>query len=217
MKIMNASEEILETLWVSQVEKGNNDTGMERMNLNDREAALSELKTIGYVSIKDNRVKLLDAAKEYARSMVRRHRLAERLMMDVFQLEQTLGNKSACEFEHIIHSEIEENICTLLGHPKLCPHGNKIPPGKCCKKAEATVESAVKALSKLRPGQKGKVAYIHTGNDKKLHKLMIMGVLPGIKISLLHKTPSYVFQAGNTQVAIDREMADDIYVLIDNR
>lgn len=67
----------------------------------------------------------------------------------------------------------------------------------------------------MKAGQKGRVGYIHTGNDKKLQKLMAMGVLPGMKISLLHKTPSYVFQIGHTQVAVDKEMASDIYVRLE--
>lgn len=216
MKLSDAAEEILETLWISQEEKGNIDTGLARIICENRDLALDELKTMGYISIDENdKVKLLEKGKKYAQDTVRRHRLAERLMVDILALKMDLVNKTACQFEHMLQPEVEESVCTLLGHPKVCPHGKTIPQGKCCLESKWIVESSVKPLTALKAGQKGKVAYIHTGNDKKLQKLMAMGVLPGMKISLLHKTPSYVFQIGHTQVAVDKEMASDIYVRLE--
>ena len=136
-------------------------------------------------------------------------------MVDIIQIRGDLMNKTACQFEHMLQPEVERSVCTLLGHPKFCPHGKPIPQGKCCLESKWVVETSVKPLTALKPGQAGKVAYLHTGNDKKLQKLMVMGVLPGMKISLLHKMPSYVFQIGHTQVAVDKEMAGDVYVRLE--
>lgn len=216
MKLSDVAEEILETLWITQEEKGNIDTNIEKLICEKKESTLDELVTIGYISVDENsRVKLLDKGKKYAQNTVRRHRLAERLMIDILQLKMDMVNKTACQLEHILQPEVEESVCTLLGHPKVCPHGKAIPQGKCCLESKWIVESSVKPLIALNPGQKGKIAYLHIGNDKKLQKLMVMGVLPGMKISLLHKTPSYVFQVGHTQVAVDKEMASDIYVRLE--
>jgi hypothetical protein len=41
-------------------------------------------------------------------------------------------HNQACKFEHIISPELDRRICSFLGHPKTCPHGNPIPPGDCC-------------------------------------------------------------------------------------
>jgi DtxR family Mn-dependent transcriptional regulator len=215
MKLSDAAEEILETLWISQEEKGSINTSLERITFEDRKLALSELVKIGYVSVEEDKVKLLDKGKEYAQRTVRRHRLAERLMVDVLQLKEDFINKTACQFEHLLQPEVEESVCILLGHPKVCPHGKLIPPGKCCLESKWIVESSIKPLTALGKGEKGKVAYLHTLNDKKLQKLMVMGVLPGTKILLLQKVPSYVFQIGYTQVAVDKEMASDIYVRLE--
>ncbi|MBT9175275.1 MAG: Iron-dependent repressor IdeR [candidate division WS2 bacterium] len=209
MKLSDAAEEILETLWISQEEKGSADTNLKMITCANKDLALVELMKIGYISVENDKVRLIDKGKEYAQGTVRRHRLAERLMADILQLKEDSINKSACQFEHLLQPEVEESVCTLLGHPKVCPHGKPIPRGKCC------LESSVKPLTALKAGQKGRVAYIHTGNDKKLQKLMTMGVLPNMKISLLHKIPSYVFQIGHTQVAVDKEMASDIYVRLE--
>ncbi len=62
-----------------------------------------------------------------ARQLVRSHRLAERLTQDV--LGQS-AEPSACEFEHLLGTEVVDAICTLLGHPRECPHGYPIPTGE---------------------------------------------------------------------------------------
>lgn len=77
-------------------------------------------------------VSLTESGTRRARDVVRRHRLAERLFTDTFAIEDAEAHLQACRFEHIITPELDQRICTFLGHPKTCPHGNPIPPGPCC-------------------------------------------------------------------------------------
>lgn len=77
-------------------------------------------------------VRLTDSGARRARDVVRRHRLAERLFTDTFAIEDAEAHQQACRFEHIITPELDQRICSFLGHPKTCPHGNPIPPGPCC-------------------------------------------------------------------------------------
>jgi DtxR family Mn-dependent transcriptional regulator len=123
-----------------------------------------------------------------------------------------LMHEKACKFEHILDHGLDESICTLLGHPKICPHGKPIPPGRCCEQEQTQGQRVVAALSQLRPGQSGKVAYIHTSEPDQLQKMTAMGVLPGAPLNLLQDFPSYVFQIRQTQFAVDKEIADSIYV-----
>jgi len=68
-----------------------------------------------------------------ARDVIRRHRLAERLFMDVLSIQdEDEIESSACKFEHILSPEVTDRMCTLLGHPGACPHGSPIPKGDCC-------------------------------------------------------------------------------------
>jgi len=67
-------------------------------------------------------------------------------------------------------------------------------------------------MTTLAVSQKGKINRIDTHDHKKLHKIMAMGVLPGMAITLIQKFPSYVFQVGQSQFAIDKELASCIYV-----
>jgi len=80
-------------------------------------------------------VYLTEAGSLRARDVVRRHRLAERLFTDTFAIEDAEAQVQACRFEHIITPELDQRICSFLGHPKTCPHGNPIPPGVCCEKS----------------------------------------------------------------------------------
>jgi len=67
-------------------------------------------------------------------------------------------------------------------------------------------------MTKLNVNQKGRVAYIYTQDHTKLKKIMAMGVLPGMTVTLIQKFPSYVFQVGQSQFAIDKELAENIFV-----
>jgi DtxR family transcriptional regulator, Mn-dependent transcriptional regulator len=211
-KLSEHAEEILETLWVASREKGRADIGLERISPVGRKQALAELKKAGLTSFRQGRLSLLEAGLEPARMAVRRHRLAERLMADVFRLKKNSLNSDACRFEHMLHPKLEENICILLGHPTLCPHGNVIPPGACCEKGGWMVESTVRPLTSLKAGQSGQVAHLQTLDNRNMQKYLIMGILPGANIKVLRRFPSFVFQVGNTQVAVDADIAQGIYV-----
>ena len=67
-----------------------------------------------------------------AEALIRRHRLAETLFLQTFQMHETLVEEEACYFEHILSTAVTESICVFLGHPPACPHGKPIPPGLCC-------------------------------------------------------------------------------------
>jgi Mn-dependent DtxR family transcriptional regulator len=84
------------------------------------------------VELHDGQVRLTEYGRRRARDVVRRHRLAERLFKDTFSIDDSEAHNQACKFEHIISPELDQRICTFLGHPKTCPHGNPIPAGDCC-------------------------------------------------------------------------------------
>jgi DtxR family transcriptional regulator, Mn-dependent transcriptional regulator len=82
----------------------------------------------GYAQLLDDRsLRLTDKGREVATSIVRRHRLAERLLVDVIGLEWEKVHKEADRWEHAISADVEEKLVQLLGDPATCPHGNPIP------------------------------------------------------------------------------------------
>jgi len=211
MEIEEQAEEILETMWIRTVE--NKEASVPLNELGKAKRPIEQLIKAGYISITDNHVRLTDSGRPEARNVLRRHRLAERLLTDVLGAGgDTLVHDKACKFEHLLDKGLDESICSLLGHPKVCPHGKPIPPGRCCQQENAQVQKLVAPLSQLAQGQKGKVAYIYASESSKLQKLIAMGILPGAPVTLIQNFPSYVFQTRQTQFAVDKEIADAIFV-----
>jgi DtxR family Mn-dependent transcriptional regulator len=162
--------------------------------------------------IKNGAVQFSPKGETLARDVIRRQRLAERLLIDVLELPRHTMDSSACELEHILSKEVEESICTLLGHPKECPHGLAIPPGACCEKAVRMLESLVVPITKLSPGDAGKIVYVLTHKHPQLHKLMSLGIVPGVNLSVHQVSPTFVIQVEETQVALEEDIAKEIYV-----
>ncbi len=206
LKISENAQENLEQLWIDTQENGGSPTRAGSLE-ND-----AELVRLGLVENAGGTLQLTAAGKVEAAMAIRRHRLAERLLTDVLKTEEFLVDERACGLEHALFDGIDESICTLLGHPQFCPHGKPIPPGKCCREMRSSVRQLVSALCELRPGDEGQIAYLHMSNPARLQKLMAMGVLPGVPVKVLRDTPSFVFEAGYSQFAVDEEIAGDIYV-----
>jgi putative ABC transport system ATP-binding protein len=93
---------------------------------------LARMSEMHLVEVRNEEVQLTTQGHQRARDVIRRHRLAERLFKDTFRIDDHEAHTQACKFEHIISPELDQRICSFLGHPKTCPHGNPIPPGECC-------------------------------------------------------------------------------------
>ncbi len=73
-----------------------------------------------------------EAGRRRAESLIRRHRLAETLFSETFQMHESVVEEEACFFEHILSPVMTDSICGFLNHPPACPHGKPIPRGACC-------------------------------------------------------------------------------------
>lgn len=206
------AEEILELLWVTTQEESGQTVELKKEEYPPDNPEIEELLRLGFVKYAGKSLVLQSEGLREAESVVRRHRLAERLMADVLDIQETLLEKNACQFEHLLLEEVEENVCTLLGHPRECPHGKPIPIGPCCKRAALEVKSAVLPLCELSPGDRGRVAYLRTGESQRLQKLLTLGILPIVEVEMLQRFPSFVFRVGHSEMAVDREMAEGIHI-----
>src|SRR5271154_6341995 len=93
-------------------------------------------------------VELTPRGRERAGSIIRRHRLAERLFTDSLAMDsESEIEQQACKFEHILSPEATDKICTFLGHPRTCPHGAPIPPGVCCGKTSEFAQTTASISS----------------------------------------------------------------------
>jgi len=210
---INEVDETLEVIWTLK-EQGEQELEAIKDNLPEgiNPSVLEEMVRRSLINIKDGQVSLTPEGKERAKQIIRRHRLAERLLVDVLETDTNNIEDSACEFEHILSEKVTDSICTLLGHPRECPHGLPIPKGKCCLEAKKMVESIIVPLTSVNIGELVTVAYILTKNHPRLHRLMSFGIAPGVKIKVHQRFPSYVIQVAETQIALEEEIAQSIYV-----
>jgi DtxR family Mn-dependent transcriptional regulator len=90
--------------------------------------ALGRLKRDGLISVNARKqIGLTARGKKEAISIVRKHRLVERLLTDLLGVDWCECHEEACRIEHAISPMVEDKLSERLGHPTICPHGNPIP------------------------------------------------------------------------------------------
>lgn len=208
MEISENVQEFLESLWIAIHEKLKTSFPVSR----EHRDIVSELVRLGLIKKTGNHVTLTKRGEQEAAMAVRRHRLAERLLTDVIKTNEDLLNEQACRLEHVLFTGLDESICTLLGHPRYCPHGKDIPEGKCCEQKRETIERLLVPLCEMKPGQCGKIAYILMNGKNHLGKILAMGVLPGVRVTMIRRNPSVVFRAEYSELAVDMDIAASVYV-----
>src|SRR5947209_16362792 len=85
------------------------------------------LRDEGYLELEGRHITLTGQGRRRAESVVRKHRLAERLLTDVIGLDWHKAHVEAGRWEHVISDEVEALLVKLLDNPQTCPHGNPIP------------------------------------------------------------------------------------------
>lgn len=211
-------EETLEFIW-AQREMGLNSIPKLLEIEEIREAGvdrsvLVDMQKQGLVFIRGDDVALTDKGDKMAAQVIRRHRLAERLLTEVLDVTGASLEREACTFEHILSKGITDSICTLLGHPPACPHGHPIPRGECCEKARSELRPIVRPLVDLPAGATGKIVFILPSTHSRLDRLSSIGLFPGSVIRVHQKSPAFVLELGETTVAIDGDIAREIFVRV---
>ncbi|MBC8316962.1 MAG: metal-dependent transcriptional regulator [Desulfobulbaceae bacterium] len=206
-------DEILESIWKTE-EQGEFSDDAIRANctvpFTDND--LEELVRNDMITVEDTRILFTRTGKKKAERIVRRHRLAEVLVSTILRLKDSRMEEVACKVEHSLLPEVEEAICTLLGHPEKCPDGKPIPPGPCCGKCLQSVETVVQSLADLKPGESGKIMYIKPGSHSHLHHLISFGLNPGVIVTVHRSVPAFCIKFENTELALDEDIVRNIFV-----
>ncbi len=208
-------DEILELLWTLREEGRATRSELLRSTTEaSPEQLLEEIHAGGLVDASRDEILLTKSGEDRARGIIRRHRLAEVLLQNLFELDNTQLEHSACQFEHILSEPVVESVCTFLGHPPVCPHGRSIPRGECCNRIRTEIRPLVMRLTEASLGTTVRIVFMTPKSKKRLEKLSALGIVPGSRLRILQRTPSYVLQIGQTTVAVDRDITDEIYVKV---
>jgi len=172
---------------------------------------LKKLAKDGYVEpVGRGEVRLTQSGLAVAVRVLRRHRLAERLLTDVLGMPWDEVHSEACMLEHAISDRVENHLMRLLKDPSTCPHGQPIPPRDL-----SDPPSIGEPLAQAPTGTRSRVASVTEELPEILRYLGEIGVRPGVEVSVVQKAPlggPITIAVNGSQHAISLELAGLITV-----
>ncbi|MDR7521464.1 MAG: metal-dependent transcriptional regulator [Armatimonadota bacterium] len=157
----------------------------------------------------DEGYRLTPQGMQTATRVVRRLRLAERLLTDILRLPLPRVYAEACKMEHIISPEVEARLEEVLGHPTTCPHGLPIPDGS------PERSENLQRLDQLRVWDRVAVASIPEEDEEVVAHLVEVGLLPGVQVLVREVAPfdgPITVQVAQQIRAIGRDVARRVRV-----
>ncbi len=167
----------------------------------------------GYVTVNGRDLTLTEEGTAVAEALVRRHRLAERMLVDILGIPWHLCHEQAEDWEKVMTPEVEEAILSKLSGEATCPHGNPIPG------ASSTVPwSDLKPLADMSPGDKGRLTRlledVELDHDV-LKYLEDHSLMPGADLELSERAPdgTLTLDVSGRSVSLGAALADNLWVL----
>lgn len=160
-------------------------------------------------------VRLTEEGRRIALNVVRRHRLAERLLTDILQLDWSKAHEAACRLEHGLTDDVVKPLGKVLGHPKTCPHGNPIPT-----KCGETVAKRCRRLIDLKPKESGTIVKFTEEDHDLLQHLRLLGFKPGVSVRVEKRIESkdcVLLKLNNVAHELRSEIASTIWVREETR
>ncbi len=155
-------------------------------------------------------IALTEAGATEGATLVRRHRLSERFLVDYLDMPWDAVHDEACKLEHVLSPEVEARLAEQLGNPLTCPHGHVIPG-----EDGSLTEPALRPLSGLDPGDEAVISCIAEEKGDLLRYLASLGLLPDTPITVESVAPfngPLLVRVGGSQYALGREVTDKIMV-----
>lgn len=176
---------------------------------------VKRLEREGYLTLDDERVlHLTETGRAYATSMLRKHRLAEVLLVDVLKVPWPQVHEEACRLEHAISDNLEKHLVALLDDPGTCPHGSPIPGS-----ANAPTEQL--RLEKLSAVPAGGSCVVRRIDEHlqtlvpRMQELEAAGLLPGTEVRVQDSSSGRVLlDVDGAEVELEQSVAAEVYVSV---
>jgi DtxR family Mn-dependent transcriptional regulator len=169
----------------------------------------------------DRHLELTDQGRHEAIGVMRKHRLAERLLADVIGLDWEDLHIEACRWEHVMSDKVERRILALLDKPLVCPHGNPIPGLDQLGLPFATTPAGpLISLSQAAAQNSGEVVISRISEQLQpdaalMHRLDTAGLRPGHRVQVCGTLGGVeVWVDGGERTGFDRVVADHVFVLV---
>jgi DtxR family Mn-dependent transcriptional regulator len=175
---------------------------------------LDRLIEDGYVTRRGRLLSLTESGRSLAEKVVRKHRLAERLLVDVIGLEWHKVHREAGRWEHVISDDVEARLVVLLGDPATCPHGNPIPGSHSPAPAAET-----KPLAQVDVGERVRLLRISEEVELNFGSLTMLdegGFIPGVVARVGGRdsdgTMEVTVEGGDAAIRVSRDLSDRLFV-----
>lgn len=181
---------------------------------------VARMERDGYLTVEgDRHLQLTDKGLEAATRVMRKHRLAERLLVDVIGLDWELVHAEACRWEHVISESVERRLLELLNHPTESPYGNPIPGlaelGEAADGEEfmagvaslADVATADSLTVRVR-----RISEEMQKDEQLMGVLRRVGALPGERVTVATSGSAVLLGSGGETAEIAADAADHIFV-----
>ncbi len=210
-------EEYLEAIWELEEEGVQVIQARLAEHLGHSAPSVSEmirrLRTDGYISIDARMLSLTDKGRTRAVSVVRKHRLAERLLTDIIGIPWHKTHEEACRWEHVISDEVEERLVVLLGNPATCPHGNPIP-------GAGGPARQLSALADSEPGDRIRLERVTEQVEVDMAALVYLdenGFVPGTAAEVRSKAPdgTLTLDLDEGTIALGPALAGQLFVALE--
>jgi DtxR family transcriptional regulator, iron-dependent repressor len=186
---------------------------------------VARMERDGLVTVEgDRHLALTQAGADRAMRVMRKHRLAERLLLDVIGLDWEHVHAEACRWEHVMSETVERRLVELLDHPTSSPYGNPIPGldelGESAGDGEAAAEVRSLAVAAGAVGAPGPESFVLARIGEPLQtdealmaRLREAGVLPGRTVTVARTSPRRLaVSAGGETVEVGSESAAHLFV-----
>jgi DtxR family Mn-dependent transcriptional regulator len=174
---------------------------------------LDRLTADGYINRSGRTIALTEQGRVLADSVIRKHRLAERLLVDVIGLPWHKAHLEAGRWEHVISDEVEERLVKLLGNPTTCPHGNPIPgtPGAGAR------PTSQRSLAEVKPGDTVRLERITEEVELDMASLQYLdehGLIPGRSATVQRRAPdgTLTLDVDGTTVSLGPAICQQMFV-----
>ena len=175
--------------------------------------AIKRLSRRGLVETGDDRMlRFTRDGRREAEKLVRRHRLAERFLVEVIGLPWHLAHEEATNWGRIVSDRVEERLVDLLDDPGTCVHGNPIPGS-----AHAVDQRDLRPLHEITPGEEVRLERLTEDLELDLDVMRFFedgGLMPGATIRVLAVAPdgTMTLEVGGEKVGLGAHLADNLWV-----
>ena len=174
---------------------------------------LDRLSNEGYIERTGRTIALTEQGQTLADSVIRKHRLAERLLVDIIGLPWHKAHLEAGRWEHVISDEVETRLIELLGHPVTCPHGNPIPGSGGVAPDPASQQS----LADVAPGKLVRLERITEEVELDMDSLEYLdehGLIPGRSARVRDRAPdgTITLEVEGETVALAPAISHQVFV-----